>query len=120
MTTNFFIEPTLPNGEPVKSKLIKIWYVRENDYIHCSCSSWELAQLMLKHIKKLDQDFKKFRQEERDEITEKTLSLGTIFSQSRLAKAAALNIGSGIEEAKLKIKANSTKIEGQQNKDNKL
>lgn len=120
MTINFFIDPTLPNGEPVKSKLVTIWYVRENDYIHCSCSSWELAQLMLKHIKELHQSLNKFRQEERDEIIEKTLSLGTVFIQSRLANAAALNIASSIEEAKFKIKANSTNIKNQQNKDNKL
>ncbi|WP_122386772.1 hypothetical protein [Pseudomonas syringae group genomosp. 7] len=118
MTINFFIEPTLPNGEPVKSELIKIWYVRESNYIHCTCSSWELAQLMLKHIEQVHQDFNKFREEERDKINEKTLSTGTVFTQSRLANAAVLNAGSNIDELKHKVKVNKSNIESRQGKNN--
>lgn len=52
MIGTFHIDPLDPTGEPDASA--GTWYVKEGDYVHCTCYSTDDVKLALKYIKKLD------------------------------------------------------------------
>ncbi|MBV1812533.1 hypothetical protein KTT58_07265 [Pseudomonas viridiflava] len=59
MSLNLVVVPSDSKGEPVRSELVKLWYVMEGDHVHCSCPTPELALLMIEKMKSafdLDKD----------------------------------------------------------------
>lgn len=71
MTGTFHIEPLDPAGEPEISA--GTWYVKEGDYVHCTCYSPDEVKLVLKYIEELHAE-KKWLKDKR--LAEYVSSLG--------------------------------------------
>jgi hypothetical protein len=97
MTDLFHIdEPDIANQT---TDAPQVWYIKEGDFIHCTCSSEEVAKLSLEHFKKLhlkDASLKKNKIEQETLIFEEHVFI----AETELAVKA-------FEEVKTTLETNS-------------
>ncbi|MBI6576842.1 hypothetical protein V2I68_20275 [Pseudomonas viridiflava] len=89
MQLNLTITPANSLGEPIELEIITCWYVMEGDHVHCSCSSPELAKLMIKEMNNAYADEQSLATYIKH-IETFTTAKGIIKTGSKLAKSASM------------------------------